>query len=180
MYQNITFLTVQLQHHCCRIILFRFWWLDDVCLYNSNIFLLHRSIQNLLDRLSIIIYIWLQSKCLEATEIREPLHVRCLGSPLLILTVLRRWLQEPGNGSRPSSLPDSTPGILLVFKTVPSSLSRGALWVDDRLSREGGRCMDLQVTGGRFRRCVCSGLPILVSALHPMAAAASGLANFLV
>lgn len=60
-----------------------------------------------------------------------------------------------------------TPGLLLVFETVPSSLSRGALWVDDRLSREGGRCLDLQVTRGRFRRGDGPGLPILVSALHP-------------
>lgn len=65
--------------------------------------------------------------------------------------------RKPGNGSGPPSLPDSIPGLLLVFETVPSSLSR-----------EGGRCMDPQVPGGRFRRDDGPGLPILVSALHPL------------
>lgn len=104
MYQNITFLTVQLQHHCCRIILLRFWWLDDVCLYNSSTyFLLHRSIQNLLDRLSTIIHIWLQSKCL-GKQIREPLR---LGPHYRSGESSGGGHRKPGNGSWPPSLPDS-------------------------------------------------------------------------
>lgn len=139
MYQNIAFLTVQLQHGYGRIMFLTFWWFDDVFTFITHqLFSLHRSIQNPLDGSSTRIYIWLQSGIyiwyLEEAEVRAHSCVRCLGPLLRIRRFLRR---KPGNGSGPP-LPDPVPGLLLPSEAVSSSLSSGALWVDGWLSPEEG------------------------------------------